>query len=74
MDDSALKIALRKLLAHGEAAEDSKMMKFAASKKPGVAPEMCPECKKPMAGPKCECGYEKPEEEGSELADLLEQE
>lgn len=75
MDDSALKMALRKLLAHGEAAEDAKLTKYAASKK--APSEMCPECKKPMMGEKCECGYEK-EAEGAaedeeELAGLLEQ-
>ena len=30
MDDSALKAALRKLLAHGEAAKDASLAKFAA--------------------------------------------
>jgi hypothetical protein len=73
MDDSALRMALKRLLAHGEAAEDSKMQKFAASKKPGLPSEPCPECKKPMMGDACECGYEKPKEDESELADLLEQ-
>lgn len=78
MDDSALKMALRKLLAHGEAAEDAKLTKMAAAKN-APAPEMCPECKKPLVDGKCpDCGYEKPEAEGgaedeSELAGLLEQ-
>ncbi len=80
MDDGALREALKKLLAHGEAAEDSKLMKMAAAKKapPPAAPEMCPECQKPLVEGKCpECGYEKPvvdENEGQgDLASLLEQ-
>jgi tRNA(Ile2) C34 agmatinyltransferase TiaS len=77
MDDSALKAALRKLLAHGEAAKDASLTKFAASKKvvPPVAPEKCPECGAEMVGGKCEaCGYEAEAEgaEDGELASLLE--
>mgnify|MGYP006313120361 FL=1 len=77
MDDSALKAALRKLLAHGEAAKDASLSKFAASKKP-PAPTMaekCPECGSEMVNGKClKCGYEA-ESEGAdegELASLLE--
>ena len=80
MDDSALKIALRKLLDQGEAAQDNNMMRMAAAKKAPAA-AMCPECKIPLAGGKCpECGKdvetapESPsEDEGEGLAGLLEQ-
>ena len=73
MDDSALKAALRNLLAKGEKASDNKLRKFAASKKaPPVVEEACPECEKPMMGGKCEaCGYE-PQDEESGLAEALE--
>lgn len=76
MDDSALGAAIKRLLAMGDAAEDAKMKRYAASKKPMAAPEACPECKSPMEGGKCaKCGYEsKGEEDEGELAALLEQE
>lgn len=73
MDDTALKAALRKLLAHGEAAQDNKMMKMAAAKNapPPAAP--CAECAMLEEGEKCEkcAGLEGGEDEG-ELAGLLE--
>jgi len=73
MDDGALRAALQKLLAHGEAAQDSKMMKMAAAKKapPPAAP--CAECALLEEGEKCEkCAALGGEDEG-ELAGLLEQ-
>jgi hypothetical protein len=77
MSDSALRAALQKLLAQGEQASDNRMLKAHAAKNapPAAAPEMCPECQKPLAEGKCvECGYEAPAEgaEDSELAGLLE--
>lgn len=78
MDDSALKIALRKLLDQGEAAEDAKMIRMANAKKgsPALANAECPECKGGMENGKCaKCGYEaeSASEDEGELADLLEQ-
>lgn len=74
MDDAALGMAIKKLLGVGEAAEDARMQKYAASKKPAPAAEMCPEYKKPLVDGKCpECGYEMKGEDESELAELLEQ-
>ena len=72
MDDSALKVALRKLLAHGEAAEDSKLVRMAAAKKsPPVAP--CAECALLEEGEKCEaCAAKGGGEDEGELAGLLE--
>lgn len=77
MDDSALKIALRKLLDQGEAAQDNNMMRMAAAKK---APAMCADCKVPLVDGKCpKCGDvetapESPSEDSGEgLAGLLEQ-
>lgn len=67
MDDTALKEALKRLLAHGEAASDMKMLKYAESKKPkqpGQPLAMCAECEMEMTGGKCQkCD--------SELAELL---
>ena len=73
MDGDALKAAIRKLLDHGEAAEDSKLMKMAAAKKaPVVAP--CAECAALEEGEKCEaCAAKEGGEDESELAGLLEQ-
>lgn len=73
MDDAALGMAIKKLLGMGEAAEDARLQKFAASKKPAATPVSCPECQKPMAGDSCECGYVEKGEDESELAELLEQ-
>lgn len=78
MNDSPLRAALQKLLAQGEAASDSRMMKAHAAKNapPAAAPEMCPECKEPLLEGKCaKCGYEAPAAgaDDSELAGLLEQ-
>ncbi len=72
MDDSALKAALRKLLAHGEAAEDNKMKKFAAAKKAPVAAP-CAECALLEDGEQCEKCAGSPVEDEGELAGLLEQ-
>jgi len=75
MNDSALKAALQKLLAHGDAVEDTKLTRMAAAKK-APKPDACPECSKPLLDGKCEaCGYEKPmDQDASEdgMADLLE--
>ena len=73
MDDSALKEALQRLLGLGEAAEDSKMMKLAASKKaPAEMP--CAECAAMPEGEKCEaCMAKDGGEDEGELAGLLEQ-
>lgn len=74
MDDSALKAAIQRLLDHGEAAQDSKMMQMAAAKKapPPVAP--CAECSAMPEGEKCEkCALEGGGDDESELAGLLEQ-
>ncbi len=80
MDDSALKIALKRLLAHGNAAEDAKMVKLANSKKPMAAPDMCPKCNVAMVDGKCpKCGLEATAEDamdggdGEDMASLLEQ-
>lgn len=74
MDDAALGMAIKRLLGMGEAAEDSRMRKYAASKKPAAPAETCPECKEPLADGKCaKCGYEAKGEDESELAELLEQ-
>ncbi len=76
MDDTALRAALKKLLAHGEAAEDSKLMKLAASKKGPPAAAPCPDCALLEDGEKCEkCAALEGEESGGEdeLAGLLEQ-
>ncbi len=78
MDGDALKEALRRLLAQGDAASDMKLKRLAASKKapPAAAAEPCPECQKPLVDGKCEaCGYEAPAEGGDDdgLASLLEQ-
>lgn len=77
MEDTALKAAIRKLLDHGEAAQDAKMMKMAAAKKgPVAAPEMCDDCEVAMVDGKCpKCGKESAPagEDESELAGLLEQ-
>ncbi len=72
MDGDALKAALRKLLAHGEQAQDSKLMKMAAAKKAPPAAAPCEECAQLEEGEKCEaCAGGKEDE--SELAGLLEQ-
>ncbi len=74
MDDTALKAALRKLLAHGEAAQDSKLMKMAAAKKAPPVAAPCAECALLESGEKCEkCAVEPQGEDESELAGLLEQ-
>ncbi len=73
MDDSALRQALQRLLSHGDAMEDSKLLKAHAAKsaKP-EAPEMCPECKVPLEDGTCpQCGYSAGAEDG-EMASLLE--
>jgi len=73
MDGDALKAAIRKLLDHGEAAEDNKLLKMAAAKKgpPAVAP--CAECAGLEDGEKCEaCAAKEGGEDESELAGLLE--
>ena len=74
MEDSALKAALRKLLDHGEAAQDSKLMKMAAAKKGPPVEAPCPECAKLEEGEKCEecAAKEGAGEDESELAGLLE--
>ncbi len=75
MDDGALRAALQRLLAHGEAAGDAKMMSLAKGNHP-VAPESCPDCGTEMVDNKCpSCGYEKPldgADDEAGLADLLE--
>lgn len=73
MDDSPLKAALKKLLAHGDAATDSKLTRMAAAKK--APTEMCPDCKEaPLVDGRCgKCGYAAPQDESGDLADLLEQ-
>lgn len=84
MDDSALKEALQRLLAHGNAAGDRNMMKLADSKKPQPAAEVCSKCGAPMSEgddpsmpDKCpKCGYEKSDAEDggdSDMAALMEQ-
>ena len=82
MNDSSLKAALRKLLAHGEVIEDKKLMGMAAKKNAPPA-EMCPKCGAPMSEgvppepDKCpKCGYVKADAEDggeNEMAGLLEQ-
>lgn len=73
MDDSALKVALRKLLDHGDAAEDSKLLKMAAAKKGPPIEAPCAECAKLEDGEKCEaCASKEGGEDESELAGLLE--
>ncbi len=78
MNGDALKEAIKALLAHGDNAKDQGLMKMAAAKKapPPAAPEMCPDCNKPLVDGKCEsCGYESPAADddsgGTDLADLL---
>lgn len=74
MDDTALKAAIRKLLDHGEAAEDSKLMRMAAAKKAPLAAAPCPECAAMEDGQKCEkCAALEGGDDESELAGLLEQ-
>ena len=74
---AVLKAALSKLLAHGEAASDAKLMRMAdAKKKVPTAEAMCPDCKVPMVDGKCpDCGKEAGAEDAGEgdLAELLEQ-
>ncbi len=73
MEDSALKAALRRLLAHGEAAEDNKLTKLAAAKKAPPAPAPCAECALLEPGEKCEaCAAKEGGGEDAELAGLLE--
>ena len=75
MNDTPLRMALKKLLAQGEMASDNRMMKAHAAKNapPAAAPEMCPECKIPLEDGKCpKCGYAAGEDD-NELAGLLEQ-
>ncbi len=74
MDDSALRIALKRLLAHGEAAEDQKLVKMAEAKKAPPAEMPCPECAKLEDGQKCEaCQAKEGGEDEGDLASLLEQ-
>ena len=71
-----MKAALSKLLAHGEAASDAKLMRMADKKKAPTAEAMCPDCKVPMVDGKCpDCGKEAGAEDAGEgdLAELLEQ-
>lgn len=72
MDDSALREALKKLLAHGEAADDQKMMAMAAAKKKPADAD-CAECAQLEPGEKCEKCAGTPAEDDSALAGLLEQ-
>jgi len=74
MDDAALRSALKRLLAHGEAAKDQELVGLANAKKAPAA-EACPECHEPMEGGKCAaCGFEAPAsgDGDGELAELLE--
>ncbi len=74
MDDTALRAALKKLLAHGEAAQDAGLMKLAASKKGPPAAAPCEECALLEEGEKCEkCAGVDPGAGDDELAGLLEQ-
>lgn len=76
MHDSVISEALRRLMAHGGAQQDSKLMKMAQAKKGApVAEAECPECKVPLADGKCpQCGYSADEEANEgDLASLLEQ-
>lgn len=74
MDDSALKAALRKLLAHGDMAQDNKMMAMAKAKKGPQVAEPCPECAMMPEGEKCEaCKAKEGGDDEGELAGLLEQ-
>jgi len=76
IDNATIAAALKRLLAHGDAMEDSKLMKMGAPKPAAAPDEMCPTCKKPLMEGKCpECGYEAPsaESEDGEMAALLEQ-
>jgi len=71
MDDGALREALKNLLAHGEAADDRKMMNMAAAKKKPAYAD-CAECAQLEPGEKCEKCALAPDDDG-ELAGLLEQ-
>ncbi len=82
MDDGALREALQRLLAHGEAAKDSKLMSMANAKKaPLAVADVCPKCGAPMSeagdGPDTctKCGYVSADAEDNAdqggLADLL---
>ncbi len=74
MDDTALRAALEKLLAHGEAADDAELMKMAAAKKAGPPPTPCPDCAQLEDGQKCEkCAALEGGADDGELAGLLEQ-
>lgn len=75
-NDSALRMALQRLLAHGDAIQDKKMMAMAAAKKGGGEMAGCPMCAEMPDGEMCEeCKAKQAAEAGSEseLADALEQ-
>ncbi len=78
MDDTALRAALKKLLAHGEAAQDAGLMKLAESKKPVAPVANCAKCEGValVDGACPDCGYTAEaagEADEDELAGLLEQ-
>lgn len=76
MKRDAIGEAVARLKAHGEAAKDMRLKKYADSKKaapaPTAAPSVCQECGGEIVDGVCaKCGYKEGDESG--LADLLEQ-
>ena len=76
MHDSVISEALKRLMAHGDAQQDSKLVRMASKKAgPQQAAAECPDCKVPLEDGKCpKCGYSADEEANEgDLAALLEQ-